>query len=639
MVIPAKRQVGNNIKKAEKPKLRVAAYCRVSTDSDEQATSYEAQIEHYTEYISKNPEWVLAGIFADDGITGTNTKKRDEFNRMIEECRAGNIDMIITKSISRFACNTLDCLKYIRELKDLNISVFFEKESINTMDAKGEVLLTIMASLAQQESQSLSQNVKLGIQYRYQQGKVQINHNRFLGYTKDADGNLVIEPEQAEIVRRIYREYLQGLSMDKIAAGLEADGILTGAGKTKWHTSIINKILRNEKYIGDALLQKTYTTDFLTKKRIKNNGTVPQYYVEGDHEAIIPKDIFLLVQEELVRRRVVHTSDNGKRHIKAILPLSGERPSELLRAHIRQQKAASQEAPAPEPIYKVHTNPRSDSRENLCFLQAYIPQEDGKAQIGDVLYIGTPEKCRELMAQLNAGELTQGEVKELYAKAQEAGQDKDTFSIYQLKRGDETRDLRFEPYDRLQATGHAIDRANYELIYTAPLTPDTSLEDIYTRFNLDHPADFKGHSLSVSDIVVLHRDGRDAAHYVDSIGYREVPEFFKEQGRQLTPDELETGETVKTPRGTFYVTAMSREQMEVAGYGLHHQSEDGNYLIMRNGTRAFAIPAEQPEKVNPLKHIEDAVEQNDNALVCGTVCVIGKLPLPCFGFGRPPKTV
>lgn len=314
MVIPAKRQVGNNIKKAEKPKLRVAAYCRVSTDSDEQATSYEAQIEHYTEYISKNPEWVLAGIFADDGITGTNTKKRDEFNRMIEECHAGNIDMIITKSISRFARNTLDCLKYIRELKDLNIPVFFEKESINTMDAKGEVLLTIMASLAQQESQSLSQNVKLGIQYRYQQGKVQINHNRFLGYTKDADGNLVIEPEQAEIVRRIYREYLQGLSMDKIAAGLEADGILTGAGKTKWHTSTINKILRNEKYIGDALLQKTYTTDFLTKKRIKNNGTVPQYYVEGDHEPIIPKDIFLLVQEELVRRRVVHTSDNGKRH-------------------------------------------------------------------------------------------------------------------------------------------------------------------------------------------------------------------------------------------------------------------------------------------------------------------------------------
>ena len=221
--------------------------------------------------------------------------------------------MIITKSISRFARNTLDCLKYIRQLKDMNIPVLFEKESINTMDAKGEVLITIMASLAQQESQSLSQNVKMGLQYRYQQGKVQINHNRFLGYTKDADGNLVIVPEQAETVKRIYREYLEGLSMDKIAAGLERDGILTGAGGKKWHTSTINKILRNEKYIGDALLQKTYTTDFLNKTRIKNNGLVPQYYVEGNHEAIIPKDIYLQVQEELVRRRVVKTSANGKK--------------------------------------------------------------------------------------------------------------------------------------------------------------------------------------------------------------------------------------------------------------------------------------------------------------------------------------
>ena len=313
MVIPAKRQVGNTVKQSERKKLRVAAYCRVSTDSDEQESSYEAQVTHYTEYIQKNPDWELAGIFADDGISGTNTKKRDEFNRMIDECMSGNIDMIITKSISRFARNTLDCLQYIRQLKDKNIPVYFEKESINTLDAKGEVLLTIIASLAQQESQSMSENIKLGLQYRYQQGKVQVNHNRFLGYTKDENGNLVIDPEQAEIVKRIYREYLEGSSMDKIASGLMADGILTGAGKEKWHTSTINKILRNEKYMGDALLQKTYTTDFLTKKRIKNNGTVPQYYVEGDHEAIIPKDLFMQVQAELVRRRVVHVSPTGKK--------------------------------------------------------------------------------------------------------------------------------------------------------------------------------------------------------------------------------------------------------------------------------------------------------------------------------------
>lgn len=234
---------------------------------------------------------------------------------MIDECMAGNIDMVITKRISLFARNTLDCLKYIRQLKEKNIAVWFEKESINTMDSKGEVLITIMASLAQPESQSLSQNVKLGLQYRYQQGKVQVNHNHFLGYTKDGDGHLVIDPEQAEVVKRIYREYLEGFSMKKIAEGLEQDGILTGAGKAKWYDSTINKILRNEKYMGDALLQKTVTTDFLTKKRVRNTGALPQYYVEDDHEAIIPKEIFMQVQAELVRRRKVHTGSNGQKRI------------------------------------------------------------------------------------------------------------------------------------------------------------------------------------------------------------------------------------------------------------------------------------------------------------------------------------
>ena len=194
---------------------------------------------------------------------------------------------------------------------------------------------------------------------------------------------------------------------------------------------------------------------------------------------------------------------------------------------------------------------------------------------------------------------------------QEAPQDKDTFSIFQIKGGDETRDLRFEPYDRLTATGHRVDPKNYALVYSAELTPGTSLEDIYTRFNIDHPKDFKGHSLSVSDVVVLHQNGQDTAHYVDSFGYKEVPEFFKEQEKALIPDDLETGETIKTPRGTFYVTAMSREQMEAAGYGLHHQSDDGKYLIMGNGTRAFAVPV-QPE--NYLKAAEQTTEQNYNMI-------------------------
>ena len=279
--------------------------------------------------------------------------------------------------------------------------------------------------------------------------------------------------------------------------------------------------------------------------------------------------------------------------------------------------AAPKEAFTPETIYKMRRNPYGDSPENSHLLQAYVTQENGRAKMGDVLYTGTPEKCRELMGQLKSGELTEGDVKQLYAKAQEtaqtAGQDKDTFSIYQIKGGDETRDFRFEPYDRLQAAGNVVDRANYELVYSAPLAPETSLEDIYTCFNIDHPKDFKGHSLSVSDVVVLHQDGQDAAHFVDSVGFREVPEFLQEQ-KQLTPDDLETGETVKTPRGTFHVTAMSREQIEAAGYGFHHQSDDGKYLIMGNGTRAFAVAAEQAQRDNPLKTAEQTIEQNGNMI-------------------------
>ncbi|MTI96677.1 MAG: recombinase family protein [Firmicutes bacterium] len=313
-VIPARKRVGSTAAKEKVKKLRVAAYCRVSTETEEQNSSYEVQVAHYTEFIKKNAEWEFAGIFADDGISGTNTKKREEFNRMIDECMEGNIDLVITKSISRFARNTLDCLKYIRQLKDKNIAVFFEKENINTMDAKGEVLLTIMASLAQQESQSLSQNVKLGLQYRYQQGKVQVNHNRFMGYTKDEEGNLIIVPEEAEIIKRIYKEYLEGKSLAGIGRDLEKDGILTAAGKPRWRPETIKKILMNEKYIGDALLQKTFTVDFLTKKRVKNEGHVPQYYVENSHEAIIPKELFLQAQEELHRRNNIYTgADKNKR--------------------------------------------------------------------------------------------------------------------------------------------------------------------------------------------------------------------------------------------------------------------------------------------------------------------------------------
>lgn len=312
-MIPALPRMGNTVKKEVVEKLKVAAYCRVSTDSDEQALSYDAQVDHYTTYIQKNEHWEFAGIYADDGISGTNTKKRDEFNRMIEDCQDGKIDMIITKSISRFARNTVDCLNYIRELKKMHIAIFFEKENINTLEATGEFLITIMASIAQQESESLSQNVKLGLQFRYQNGDITVNHNRFMGYTKDDKGKLIIKEDEAVVVRRIFREYLEGASLQDICTGLEADGILTGGGKKHWRPETVKKMLRNEKYIGDALLQKTYTVDPITKDRVKNKGMVPQYYVEDNHEAIIPKDLYMQVQEEMVRR--AHMKAGSKRRV------------------------------------------------------------------------------------------------------------------------------------------------------------------------------------------------------------------------------------------------------------------------------------------------------------------------------------
>ncbi len=310
--IPPTRMAGIQQETTRIQKTKVAAYCRVSTEYEEQESSYETQIEYYTSYINSKPEWELVEVYADDGISGTNTARRDAFKRMIEDCRRGKIDLILTKSISRFSRNTVDCLKYTRELKGMNIGVFFEKENINTLDSKGEVLMTIMAALAQQESESLSANVRLGIQFRNQMGKVQVNHNRFLGYTKDKEGNLIIVPEEAKIVKRIYAEYLDGSSFLQIKKGLEADGIRNGAHNKIWNTSNIKQILSNEKYIGDALLQKTFTINVLEKKRVANKGYAPKYYIEENHEPIIEKEVFLMVQAEMARRANLLT-DGRKR--------------------------------------------------------------------------------------------------------------------------------------------------------------------------------------------------------------------------------------------------------------------------------------------------------------------------------------
>lgn len=313
-VIPVRNERETKVIKKEK-RMRVAAYCRVSTELEEQQSSYKLQVEYYTNYIQSNSEWIFAGVYADEGITGTNTKKRDGFNNLIKDCLLGKIDMIITKSVSRFARNTLDCLATIRKLKEKNIAVFFEKENINTLDGSGEMLLTILSSLAQEESRSLSTNTKWGISKRFEKGEVQLNYTKFLGYTMNKEKQLIIVPEEAEVVRLIYRLYLEGYSTNSIAKELEIRKIKTVTGKEQWSPTVVSSILKNEKYMGDALLQKSYTVDYLTKKRVKNNGSIKQYYVTNNHEGIIPKEIFYRVQEEIARRSSL-IRKNGKQKEK-----------------------------------------------------------------------------------------------------------------------------------------------------------------------------------------------------------------------------------------------------------------------------------------------------------------------------------
>ena len=252
-------------------------------------------------YIESHEDYTMAGIYADEGITATNTKKREDFKRMIQDCEKGNIDLVITKSISRFARNTQDCLFYARKLKELRIPIIFEKENINTMDASGELLFTILSSLAQEESRNISENCKWAIRHNFAKGKPTLNTKNFLGYDKDDEGNLVINKKQAELVKRIFRMYEEGLSENEIGHVLRDEGI-KGVRGDSWPNTAIKNLLQNEKYCGDLLMQKTYTVDFLSKKKAKNNGEVEQYFIEDDHEAIIPKDEWKAVQLELARR-------------------------------------------------------------------------------------------------------------------------------------------------------------------------------------------------------------------------------------------------------------------------------------------------------------------------------------------------
>ena len=294
-------------------KLRVAAYCRVSTEEEEQQGSFEIQKLYYTEKINSTPEWEVAGIYADDGISGVHTKKRDGFNQMIQDCKKRKIDLILTKSISRFARNTLDSIQYVRMLKQMGIAVVFEKENINTATMNSEMILTVLSAFAQAESESISQNVARGKRMGYKHGKFAFPYGRIIGYRKGADGKPEIIPEQAEIIRLIFNSYLQGDSLQSIKAKLETAGALTARGNTAWSAQSIQRILQNEKYCGDVLLQKTFTEDVLTGVHKKNTGQLPQYYIENYHDGIVSKQMFREVQTEIARRNSKSAANQRKR--------------------------------------------------------------------------------------------------------------------------------------------------------------------------------------------------------------------------------------------------------------------------------------------------------------------------------------
>ena len=281
-------------------KLRVAAYCRVSTELEQQQSSYDIQIEYYTRHIMQNPNWIFAGVFADDGRSATNTFRRDDFNQLMNQCLKGKVDMVITKSISRFARNTVDCISWVRKLREKNVAVYFEKENLNTLDDSTEMILTILSSQAQEESRAISTNVKWGYARKFEKGES--TRQRSYGFRKAPTGEMCIVEEEAAVIRNMARWFLDGDSLERIKHRLEDAGIETTTGKRTWSTGTIYNILTNEKIMGDVLLQKTFTADYLTKRRVKNSGQQKQYYVKNHHEAIIPKAVYYKIQEEIARR-------------------------------------------------------------------------------------------------------------------------------------------------------------------------------------------------------------------------------------------------------------------------------------------------------------------------------------------------
>ena len=498
-----------------KKKLRVAAYARVSTDLEEQEGSYEAQIAHYTSMIQNNPDWEFAGMFADEGISGTQAKKRPEFLRMIAACENGEIDMVITKSISRWARNTLDSLTYIRKLKDLNIPVIFEKESINTMDASGELLLTIMASIAQQESQSISQNTRMGIHYGFQEGKGRLNTTRFLGLDVGSKpGEYVINPEQAEIARRIFREFLEGYSPGMIAQHLNDEQVPTVCEGGTWFASTIARVLENEKYAGDMLLQKYYVPDFLNHKSVKNTGQLPQYYVENHHDPIIPKEVYFQTQGELMRRGNLKNDPTKIRFgssqaliRRLICPICGRALKKIQIGDRVEWRCRYQSRPA--------KSSRGNGK-SPCGCR-YVLEEDAKQAIVDAFNL-LPEFKDELLRK--QGEVTAGELKR----------------IDSLMEQSMALEARLEGRKVLADADGNTDEVEFLELEIARCRYDRN-DLILER------AEFAAQELQIRFLIELldDMDGKEAPPADDSPACRDYEDFFRRTRHKVADDVLDDG--------------------------------------------------------------------------------------------------
>ena len=452
----------NSILHEEDRRLKVAAYARVSTDQEQQEESFEHQVDYYTRYIGNHPDWKFVGVYADPGLSGTRADSRPEFQRMIADCKAGKINKIICKSTSRFARNTVDTLNYVRELKELGIGVYFENHNMDTMSSGGEILLTVLASIAEQESRTISQNIKWSYERKRERGDVDFNYTNFLGYTKNGDKEIVVVPEEADVVRRIFRMFITGYSLCQIRDILMQEGIKSPAGKLIWRTSTIANILRNEKYMGCAILGKTVKIDVTSKKRIKNTGQIKQFYVENSHPPIIDQETFQLAQTLYKQRQNqigASETNNGKWSSK--YPFSKKIYCEECGIPFRRH---SQLSTTGEKIYTWCCATRKAKGKDACS-QKYVKESDVEKAFTEILkqIVNDAERIREIVKVNIAESLDESNAKEIIRIQEEIEQhQKEAMKLNKNKRDGHISEEYYR--DQISKLSIVVKNLNKELV-------------------------------------------------------------------------------------------------------------------------------------------------------------------------------